>query len=93
MNTISMCRPAPRLPESITQDLLFVQMHTLERHLAATNPLFEEDLYMGLLEALSGIYSQVNRAPVRHRVIVESTIRPPIELKEHERKMGRPKII
>ena len=76
MNTISLCRPVPILPEEIGRDLLIVQMLTLERHLKATNPIFEEDLYMGLLDKLAGIYYQVNHFPVGRSMVIESSVRP-----------------
>ncbi len=81
MNRISLCRPAPDLPQTINQDLIFVQMITLEHHLAETNPLLEEDLYMGLLEKLSGIYIQVNQFPETRKLIQYSYIRPEPEIK------------
>ena len=76
MTTISLCRPVPALPEAITRDLLIVQMLMLEQHMKATNSVFEEDLYMGLLEKLAGIYYQVNHFPVGRRMVIESSIRP-----------------
>lgn len=85
MNTISLCRKAPELPEFIHHDLLVVQMITLEHRLAATNPLFEEDLYMGLLTKLASIYFQVNRFCDARRMIVESSIEPDVVLKPWER--------
>ena len=85
MNTISLCRPIPVLPEEINQELILVQMLTLERHLSATNPIFEEDLYMGLLAKLAEIYAQVNRFPVCGRMIHESAIQPFPKLERWER--------
>jgi len=76
MTTISLCRPVPALPEAITMDLLIVQMLTLERHLKATNPIFEEDMYMGLLDKMAEIYNLVNHFPVGRRMVIESSIRP-----------------
>ena len=60
MNTISLCREVPELPEMITRDLLIVQMYALEQHLRACNPLFEPDLYMAIMDKLAVIYWQVN---------------------------------
>lgn len=88
MNSISLCRPAPALPDVIEQELIVVQMLTLEQHLRATNPIFEQDLYMGILEKLAGIYSQVNRFPVRWRNIYFSEIAPPVVFVEVVRKRG-----
>ena len=84
MNTISLCRPVPVLPEEITRDLLIVQMLSLEQHLKETNPTFEEDLYMGLLDKLAEIYNQVNHFPGARRMVVESNIRPPWVAPERE---------
>ena len=82
MNTINLCRPVPALPIAISHDLLVVQMLTLEQYLRETNPIFEEDLYMGLLEKLAGIYIQVNQFPVRSRNIYFSAVAPPVEFVE-----------
>ena len=79
MNTINLCRPVPALPIALSHDLLVVQMLTLEQYLRETNPIFEEDLYMGLLEKLAGIYSQVNQFPVRSRKVYFSEVAPPAE--------------
>jgi len=76
MTNISLCRPVPALPEAITRDLLIVQMLTLEQHLRSTHPIFEENLYMGLLDKLAVIYYQVNHFPVGRRMVIESSIRP-----------------
>ncbi len=76
MNAISFCRPAPPLPETINRDLLIVQMLTLEQYIRETHPIFEEDLYMGLLTKLAVIYYQVNRFPAVGRTIYYSSIKP-----------------
>ena len=92
MNTISLCRPVPALPMSITRDLLVVQMLTLEQYLRETNPIFEEDLYMGLLEKLAGIYSQVNQFHIKHRNVYFSDVAPPVECMELVRRTYNRKI-
>ena len=89
MNTISLCRPVPALPATITRDLVVVQMLTLEQHLRETNPIFEEDLYMGLLEKLAGIYVLVNQFPVRSRNVYLSAVSPPDVSLEVVRCKGR----
>lgn len=61
MNTISMCREIPDLPEKIMIDLLLRQMVTLEDHLRMVNPIFEEDTYLAIMERLAVIYYRVNR--------------------------------
>lgn len=82
MNTISLCRTVPELPETISRDLLIVQMLTLEQHLRTTNPIFEEDLYMALLGKLAGIYYEVNQFPIGWRLVVKSGILPVCKVPE-----------
>ena len=82
MNSISLCRSVPALPEAISRELIIVQMLTLEQHLRETNPIFEEDLYMGLLEKLAGIYTLINRFPNNRRSVYHSEISGPIKINE-----------
>jgi hypothetical protein len=60
MTTISHCRDAPPLPDTIEKELIIVQMLTLEKHLRETNQLFEPDLYLSILDRLADVYRQVN---------------------------------
>lgn len=68
MNAISLCCITPELPESISLDLLFVQMRALEQHLAGTNPLFEKDTYMAIMARLAPIYFQINHTMPGKRI-------------------------
>ena len=88
MNTISLCRPVPELPEAISFDLIIVQMLILEQYLTSTNPILEEDLYMGLMEKLAGIYTLVNRFPNNSRRVYFSAVRPPFDEYDTDRKSG-----
>lgn len=74
MNTISLCRKVPELPEVITRELLIVQMSALEQHLMACNPLFEPDLYMAIMDKLAGIYWRVNHSNCGKYVVKGSLV-------------------
>lgn len=62
MDTINLCniKINPKLPPEIERDLLFVQMIALEKHLRATNQLFEQNTYVAIMGKLATIYYKIN---------------------------------
>ena len=65
MNTIGMERDIPALPEKVERELLLAEIDYLEWQLRGAHPIFDEDLYLAIMEKLSGIYYQVNRMGCR----------------------------
>lgn len=74
MNSISLYREIPELPESVNQYIRLAQMLVLEDSLRSTNHLLEPDLHLALFNELSKTYWWVNHYPYSKRVVVESSL-------------------